>query len=103
MRYLVAVFQGLLIVTLTAATFKLMGRLYFLPASAAGFVALLLMFEQVRQELLAPVVMREPPSALATIVEVMGLAVFLAAIWPAVPVVIAWRQATSRDVLGPRA
>jgi len=102
-RYLVAVFQGLLIVTLTAATYKLMGGLYFLPASAAGFVALLLMFERVRQELLATVALAEPPSVLTMIVEVMGVAVFLAAIWPAVPVVIAWRQATSRDVLGPRA
>jgi hypothetical protein len=102
-RYLVAVFQGLMIVTLTAATFKLMGRFYFLPALAAGFVALLLMFERVRQELLATVVLEDPPSVLAMIVEVMGVAAFLAAIWPAVPVVIAWRQATSRDVLGPRA
>lgn len=103
MRYLVAVFQGLMIVTLTAATFKLMGRFYFLPAVAAGFVALLLMFEQVRQELLATVVMEEPPAVLTTIIEVMSIATLLAAIWPAVPVVIAWRQATARDVLGPRA
>lgn len=91
-----------MIAALTAATFKLMGRFYFLPAIAAGFVALLLMFEQVRQELLATVVMDEPPAVLTTIIEVMGVATFLAAIWPAVPVVIAWRQATSRDVLGPR-
>lgn len=103
MRYLVAVFQGLVILTLTAATFKLMGRAYFLPAIAAGFVALLLMFERVRQELLATVAMADPPPVLATVVEVMGVAAFLAVIWPAVPVVIAWRQATARDVLGPRA